>query len=134
MTRNILFRGKRLDTGEWVQGHLTDTCYGLYILTEPLYHVDGGEWNVGGHQVDPDTIGQFVGVTDKHGAKIFEDDFIEQSHAHLGFTTLYLVEWGQFNEVEGSAIGFVNISNEDAKRCEIVGNRYHTPELLTEAA
>lgn len=71
MNREILFRGKRIDNVEWVYGDLThsvykirDTCVGRY----------GSE--IGMHQVDPATVGQYTGLTDKNGKRIFEGDLI----------------------------------------------------------
>jgi uncharacterized phage protein (TIGR01671 family) len=66
--REILFRGKRTDNGEWV--------YGYYVVQngshQIYFDVPGSEWNI--WNVDHATVGQYIGETDKNGVKIFEGD------------------------------------------------------------
>lgn len=79
MKREIIFRGKRLDNGEWVEGtpvwSINNRCYMIVGAKEAeqidfLYQVEYVE-------VDPETIGQWTGITDVNGQRIFEDDIIE---------------------------------------------------------
>ena len=72
MNREIEFRGKRLDNGEWLYGDLMhDNHGGCYIYpldAENLYTEN---------KVAPDTIGQFTNMKDKKGVKVFEGDIVE---------------------------------------------------------
>ena len=68
--REILFRGKSIDSGAWVYGDLL-----RYAETAQIwYETDDGKWNC---LVDPATVGQYTGMTDAHRKKIFEGDIVK---------------------------------------------------------
>ena len=120
MMREILFRGKRVDNDEWVYGFLTCMNY-IDVFTQKVCY-DGEEelkyCTVEHCQVDAHTVGQYTGLTDKNGKKIFEGDIVESPHGTQGF-----IEW------QNAECAFlVNIGDDwqtmDDCPYEVVGNIY----------
>ena len=125
--REILFRGKRIDNGEWVYGNLN---YGTIEITsiKGSYYIsdfDVNPWDKKFYPVIPESVGQYTGLTDKNGKKIFEGDIIfdpELKENHIvmfdegGFCTeeMFLQFYLCFDEME----------------VEVIGNIYDNPELL----
>lgn len=130
MKREILFRGKRVDNSEWVEGALWDKCSsGCTIISG-----DGTDRDCFAF-VDPETVGQFIGITDKNGSNIFEGDII----SNWEFICPLIIG---FNNESASFCG--SKTNEfETEKCywffndivmtdgwEIIGSIHDNPELL----
>lgn len=127
--REILFRGKRIDNGERAEGYL----FKQWNRTFLLWGMTGDIPNM--TEVVPETIGQFTGLTDKNGKKIFEGDIVE-------FTDKYTRKKGRaeivFEDFKwkysgcyygGNPIVWLCISDGSIE-FEIIGNIHDNPELL----
>ena len=120
--REILFRGKRTDNGEWVQGSpIFQDCYVL------IRFWNSEEFEYEEYLVIPESIGEFSGLTDKNGKKIFEGDILKGMGGlyRVYFdTSLSCFEWAKINgNWEETFSGF-------ADEYEIIGNIHDNPELL----
>jgi hypothetical protein len=97
MNREILFRGKRVDNGEWVEGDLTGE---FTIHTQPPW-IDGeGSYEWWGYEVIPETVGQFTGLTDKNGKKIFEGDIVKSAYFENAVVEFWEYQWSFKSEVD----------------------------------
>lgn len=121
MTREILFRGKRVDNGEWVEGYYSP-------VNIPITGNMGHFINVGGYravEIDPETVSQFTGLEDKLGTKIFEGDVIDD--LGVEYIVVFDSDYAQFR---GKFDGWNAEISHIASRCEVIGNIHDNPELL----
>ena len=128
--REILFRGKRLNNGEWKYGSYAYQ-YGCH---EILLESCEGEYGFDGYAVDPATIGQYTGLTDKNGKKIFEGDILQFSYTgkNQGVEGKAVVtfENGKFGVKWGWHKDFVCLDGFANTNISVIGNIYDNHELM----
>lgn len=130
--REILFRGKRVDNGEWVEGHLVIRDKGLeneksYIVVSTIGANKNSIINnmlATAFEVIPSTVGQYTGLTDKNGTRIFEGDIVEYKGER--YVIKYLEKYARFVSTKPNTV-FAVFSCENA---EGIGNVHDNPELL----
>ena len=134
--REILFRGKRRDNGEWVQGDFCDPCNIVFL--ENGYDAVLEKDDVpccNDFEVIPETVGQYIGLSDKNGTKIFEGDILESRYdeKHPDDVCYEVVLWynnGWCIQQEGYADPDHLDEDEMLKYSVVVGNIYDNPELV----
>lgn len=139
--RNILFRGKRIDNGEWVYGYLyhfgftgEEKYYIIPIYASELY----------AFEVIPETVGQYTGLTDKNRKKIFEWDILKIAKVSDGMGTYFspaldcfenvVVRWdlcGWNWKSTSKNKWYMNFPEAWCQyECEVIGNIHDNPEFL----
>lgn len=146
MEREIVFRGKRIDNEEWVDGgfhkHIKRTLCPIgdsltpddiaYLIIESGF----SDWNmpkpIFSYEVDPETVGQYTGLKDSTGKRIFEGDIVHYKNSIE--QAKGIIEWGgcQFHfkwiditEPNGALYFF-----QCEKELEVIGNCFDNPELV----
>ena len=131
--REILFRGKRKLDGVWIYGDLlyNSNCVKIRENETGIDHIAKS------FEVDPDTIGQYTGLTDKNGMKIFEGDIVAVDYCkdlqgvcayntsptprrYIGF----YINWGHYADIKRADIGYWY------NKVLVIGNIHDNPELL----
>lgn len=132
--REILFRGKRVN-GTWKYGSYVEHYGSTQIYLKDGVDTDGFDR----YHVDPDTVGQFTGLTDKNGRKIFEGDIIKWKYLcndHLVYQVVYekgtagFVTRRNFNNRDGIDCYSDSVFDDDGDMSEVIGNIHDNPELL----
>jgi len=141
MKRIVKFRGKRKGGTEWFFGDLDNIGGEVYIFDRsdnaPLNSPD---W----FMVDPETVGQFTGLTDKNGKEIYEGDILRayKPNSYLRADKNFVVRWHEdeaafkYYDREGEPVykfqeKLYNIgNNKSGAWCEIIGNIHDNPNLL----
>ena len=128
--REIKFRGKRVDDGDWL--------YGSYI-SQNLVEGERSIRYWGGcnncdlfeEPIDPATVGQFTGLKDKNGKEIYEGDVVAQPDDYGTFChQLVVYAEGRFIPLVRAEYGHNAIDRYDPSAFEVIGNIHDNPELV----
>ena len=114
--REILFRGKDIK-GNWYEGLLA------HNIAKAEWYISNKAGISTAYQVRPETIGQFTGLSDKNGVKIFEGDIVEYEGKRYSIN--YLPHYARFSAVKPNTVFCVFAY----QRGEVIGNIYDNPEL-----
>lgn len=134
--REILFRGKRKDNGEWVYGfYYQSKVSGCYILVPKFTtNMKNNQIKDNGfdfHRVIPETIGQYTGLTDKNGTKIFEGDILNFFDSDGQYTNYEVIWFGNGWEIVMCRTS--DADDLDLFICEnsvVIGNIHDNPDFL----
>lgn len=141
--REILFRGKRDDNLQWIEGYIyriTENQEMPFLMMKDFHGIT--------YPVYPETVGQYTGLTDKNGKKIFEGDILAGDEYPYSYETA----WNYFAEVvwldDGKAFGLYTFKNPqsnvrgvshgltdymddfESSEWEIIGNIHDNPEMI----
>ena len=133
--REILFRGKRTDNGEWIYGDLMQNvdCIKIREQEKDVKHIAKS------FEIDLETVGQYTDLTDKNGKRIFEGDIVAQNWYDYdeprddSFGKVVFCEYDcSFSVMDVNKDGFMPLG-----RCgsyhwevEVIGNIHDNPEML----
>ncbi|MEE1046057.1 MAG: YopX family protein [Clostridia bacterium] len=126
--REILFRGKTKHGGEWVYGGVCCSAGNTIIVSFSERILT----TIEGKRVLPETVGQYTGLTDKNGKKIFEGDICQTKGFPLIDDKPFVVEWNDdecsfyWRDVVGTDEFNIGVSQNTT----IIGNIHDNPELL----
>ncbi len=131
--REILFKAKRKDNGEWVEGYYrADPDLDMHYICGWNYYPseNGLEREPFEYEINPETLCQYIGLKDKNGKKIWENDIVKCRHSQ---------SFGNVKWYCGDYIGWCVDDVYDCEQqfdkdmfdtCEVIGNVFDNPELL----
>ena len=134
--REILFKAKKKNNGEWVEGYYVKSRYyeggtNHFIIDVENKHNDYGAFSLK-YEVDPDTICQYTGLKDGNGTKIFENDIVISAEFCPDNEGYGVIQWADDEamftiDTDGCCYNFDNFFGAEF---EVIGNIFDDPELI----
>ena len=136
--RKILFKAKRKDDGEWVEGYYLNVAKINHFICTGKIKLDGAVKGILApemHAITPDTLCQYTGLTDKNGKKIWENDICDRKEKYPEIVTYNKGDWqldysyvfGKEMHTDACNLGFYVCE----RGCvEVIGNIFDNPDLL----
>lgn len=127
--REILFRGKRTENGEWIEGFYAKSGDKHFILIDSGFAFGYVKMK----EVIPETVSEYTGLTDKNGKKIFDGDIMVFCK---GATHPFEIKWDGLGwkmfTADGKRIkdSFESGEIQHMQKSEVIGNKWDNPELL----
>lgn len=133
MNREILFKAKRKDNGEWVEGCIVIDQSRFDRFKYRIQPIESGVLYA--HPIDPDTLCQYTGLTDKNGKRIWENDICDRKEKYPEIVVFNKGDWrldysyvfGKEIHTDACNLGFYVC---ERKCVEVIGNIFDNPELL----
>ena len=128
--REVIFRGKRADNGEWIEGSLL----GIDWCDKPSTYSIAPNTPVSVfYSVIPETVGQYTGLTDKNGVRIFEGDIVRTKYGRICKVVWFAPQlcWDLY-PLESKSKAPDTYDLFKSENLEVIGNIYDNPEILKE--
>ena len=133
--REVIFRGKRLHDNKWIYGNFISDCEGNPHIIEPRFFCEDGHHLQYEDNTDtpvfiiPETVGQFTGLTDKNGKRIFEGDIVSLvKHDGLIYKVVYVP--CRYELVNSKGVNCFVLDIYKSENIEVIGNIHDNPEIL----
>lgn len=143
--REILFKGKRIDGMGWIEGYYANCCYPDKEKDKTYHFIV--EYPDMYYEIFTNTLGQYTGLTDKNGKKIYEGDIVKyqfdnddcpfpNKHTEKIIGRIFFSDFRASFSVTAGRNGSASMNNDlfkyvqNGNRVEVIGNIYDNPELL----
>ncbi len=132
--REIIFRGKSVNDGKWYEGSYISMLKREYIADVQFHDIEEIKIEKAMNEVDPESLGQFTGMVDQHGTKVFEGDICEVTLPN-GDTEVMLVLWNErMNKYQLKYRNGNHCSFYKWAGYKVIGNIHDDPDLIDDQA